>query len=144
MSDASVDWELASRIARRVAGTEPLASSYLYDSLEPDFAEATVLAEQLVSAETGLASLDGPARARVIDRGDWIDANIRSFQRLLRPLTDKVTESLDGPFSAVSGRVAAVQHRAADSARPQRPSGNNSVAKPVELLFFWPEQSRFA
>ena len=109
MSDASVDWDLASRIARRVAGTEPLASSYLYDSLEPDFAEATVLAEQLVSAETGLVSLDGPARARVIDRGDWIDANIRSFQRLLRPLTDKVTESLDGPFSAVSGRVAAVQ-----------------------------------
>lgn len=110
MSDASVDWELASRIARRVGGTEPLANSYLYDSLDPDFAAATVLAEQLVTAETGLSSLDGPARARVIDRGDWIDANIRSFQRLLRPLTDKVNESLDaGPLSGVTGRVAAVQ-----------------------------------
>lgn len=110
MSDATVDWELAARIARKVAGQEPLASSYLYDSLAPDFAEATELAEQLVTAETGLASLDGPARARVIDRGDWIDANIASFQRLLRPLTDKVTGSLDdGVFSAASSKVAAAQ-----------------------------------
>jgi len=106
----AVDWALAGRIARRVAGTEPLAESYLYHSLEPDFAEATVKAEELVAVETGLRSLDGPARGRVIDRGQWIDANIRSFQRLLKPLTDSLAERLsDGRMSTVSGRVGAVQ-----------------------------------
>ncbi len=110
MSDAAVDWELAARIARKIAGQEPLATSYLYDSLEPDFAEATKLAEQLVTAETGLTSLDGPARARVIDRGDWIDANIRSFQRLLRPLTEKVSDKLDeSVFSGLTSKVAAAE-----------------------------------
>ena len=109
MSDA-VDWALAARIAKRVAGQEPLAESYLYHSLEPDFAEATVRAEELVALETGLRSLDGPARGRVIDRGDWIDANIRSFQRLLRPLTESLTEKLaDGPMSKASERLGAVQ-----------------------------------
>ena len=106
----AVDWALAARIARRVAGQEPLAESYLYHSLEPDFAEATVRAEELVALETGLRSLDGPARGRVIDRGDWIDANIRSFQRLLRPLTDSLQEKLaEGPMAGVSGRLGAIQ-----------------------------------
>jgi coenzyme F420 biosynthesis associated uncharacterized protein len=109
MSDA-VDWALAARIAKRVAGHEPLADSYLYHSLEPDFAEATVQAEELVALETGLRSLDGPARGRVIDRNDWIDANIRSFQRLLRPLTESLTEKLaDGPMSRATERMGAVQ-----------------------------------
>ncbi len=106
----AVDWALAARIAKRVAGEEPLAASYLYHSLEPDFAAATVRAEELVANETGLRSLDGPARGRVIDRSQWIDANIRSFQRLLRPLTDSLTERLpDGAMSHVSGRIGAVQ-----------------------------------
>ena len=108
--DQTIDWEFAARIARRAAGVEPLSQSDLYQSLHADFAEATVLAEKLVADETGLRSLDGPARARVIGREDWIDANIRSFQRLLRPLTDKMEERApSGPMAAVSGKVAAVE-----------------------------------
>ena len=109
MTDA-VDWHLAARIAKRAAGVEPLSQSYLYDSLHDDFAASTILAEELVADETGLRSLDGAARARVIDRGEWIDANIRSFQRLLRPLTDKVTDNFsEGPMATVTGKVAAAE-----------------------------------
>ena len=90
-----VDWELAERVAVRVAGHEPLADSYHYDRLALDFEEVTAQAEELVERETGLRSAAGPARARVVDRGDWVRANLASFGRLLRPLTDKMAERLD-------------------------------------------------
>ena len=90
MSQDPVDWQLARRIAIKVAGDEPLARSYLGNALQSDFAEFTPRAEELVAAETGLTSDEGAARAKVIDRAGWIDANIRSFRRLLGPLIDKL------------------------------------------------------
>jgi coenzyme F420 biosynthesis associated uncharacterized protein len=89
-----VDWNMAERVAVRVGGRDPFESSYHYDSLAPDFAELTAEAEELVSAATGLRSLAGPARARVTDRAGWVRANIRSFSRLLRPITDKLDERM--------------------------------------------------
>src|ERR1700687_102522 len=90
-----VAWDLAKRVATRVAGKEPLADSYLYATLQPDFEELTQQAEELVTAETGLHSLVGPARARVTDRAGWVKANIASFQRLLRPVTAKLEVALE-------------------------------------------------
>src|SRR4051812_17226149 len=86
-----VDWTLTERIAVRVGGREPFAESYHYASLLPDFDELTAEAEELVAAATGLRSLAGPARARVTDRAGWVRANIASFRRLLRPLTDRLS-----------------------------------------------------
>ncbi|MGH9149531.1 MAG: zinc-dependent metalloprotease, partial [Acidimicrobiales bacterium] len=63
-----IAWDLAERVAVRVAGREPFAESYHYASLGPDFAEFTPLAEELVAEVTGLRSLAGPARGRVTDR----------------------------------------------------------------------------
>lgn len=90
----AVDWALAERVACRVAGREPFAQSYHYDSLAPDFTELTAQAEALVTQTTGLVSLAGPARARVTDRAGWIRANIASFQRLLRPLLHKLEQRM--------------------------------------------------
>src|SRR5689334_21522949 len=87
-----VDWGLAERIAVRVSGRELFAESYHYASLLPDFEELTAEAEELVYRATGLRSLAGPARARVTDRAGWVRANLASFSRLLRPLTDKLGE----------------------------------------------------
>src|SRR4051794_26805245 len=85
-----VDWRFAERVALRFSGTEPFAASYHAESLVPDFAELTTRAEELVAEATGLWSLAGPARAQVVDRAAWIRANLASFQRLLRPLLEKV------------------------------------------------------
>ncbi len=105
-----VDWDLARRVAVRVAGREPFAESYHYDSLAPDFLAATAEAEELVAAETGLRSLAGPARARITDRPGWIDANVASFQRLLRPVTDKLGDTLaSSPLSPVARRFAGME-----------------------------------
>jgi coenzyme F420 biosynthesis associated uncharacterized protein len=70
-----------------------------------DFAEVTALAEDLVADTTGLRSLAGPARARVADRAMWVDANVASFQRLMRPLLEKVTPR------AGTGRLAPLTRR---------------------------------
>ncbi|MFP3906059.1 MAG: zinc-dependent metalloprotease [Acidimicrobiales bacterium] len=105
-----VDWQLAASVATRVAGREPFADSYHWDSLEPDFAEFTAEAERLVADATGLQSLSGSARARVTDRPGWINANVASFQRLLRPLTDKVGPRLSrGPIAPVARGVAGAE-----------------------------------
>lgn len=108
--DSPVDWRLAAKVATRVAGREPFADSYHWDSLEPDFAEFTAQAEDLVAEATGLRSLSGLARARVTDRAGWIHANVASFQRLLRPLTDKVAPKMgDGPLAPVARGFAGAE-----------------------------------
>jgi coenzyme F420 biosynthesis associated uncharacterized protein len=115
-----VAWDLAERVAIRVARREPLEDSYLYARLEPDFEELTAQAEALVEAETGLRSFAGPARARVTDRQGWVSANVQSFQRLLRPVTERLGAALDNttgvgplrvnaPLAKVSRSVAGTQ-----------------------------------
>ena len=90
-----VDWDLAARVAGRIGGKEPLADSYHYAALGPDFHELTARAEELVGDYTGLRSSSGPARAAVTDRAGWVQANIQSFQRLLRPVTERLADRLN-------------------------------------------------
>ena len=107
-----ISWDTAQKVAARVGGREPLADSYHYASLEPDFRELTAEAEELVAAETGLRSLSGPARARVTDRAGWVAANLASFQRLLRPVTDKLSSRLgsgSNPVVPVGRAVAGAE-----------------------------------
>lgn len=118
---ATVDWELARRVAGRVAGKEQAPEPARSASLQPDLLELTSQAEELVAAETGLPSLAGPARARVTDRPGWVDANLQSFDRLMRPLLGKLDEAdlerepsllsrVTDPISdAVGPKAAAVQ-----------------------------------
>ncbi|HEX7132604.1 MAG TPA: zinc-dependent metalloprotease [Iamia sp.] len=110
MAPSAVDWELAERVAVRAAGTDPFHRSYHADSLVADFDELTTLAEEQVALATGLHSLAGPARARVDDRGDWIRANIASFQRLMRPVTNRLEEKMgSGLVAPVARRVAGAE-----------------------------------
>lgn len=105
-----VDWELAQRVAVRIAGREPFAESYHYSSLAPDFEELTAEAEELVGMSTGLRSLAGPARAKVTDRADWVRANIASFQRMLRPLTEKLEAKMSsGPMAPFARRATGAE-----------------------------------
>lgn len=106
----AVDWSVAERVAVRVARHEPFARSYHYGSLQPDFERLTAIAEDLVAAETGLRSLAGPARARVTDRPGWIRANLRSFQRLLRPVLDRFEDRVSSSrFAPVTARLAGAE-----------------------------------
>ncbi len=107
--DDAVDWGLARTVALRTAGTEPYTSPRHRSGLEDDFAEFTERAESLVENCTGLRSLSGPARGRVTDRIGWIDANLASFQRLLRPLTAKLGPASGGLLAPVTRRIAGAE-----------------------------------
>src|SRR3546814_14124032 len=74
--------------------------------MQADFEEATAEAEELVAETTGLRSLSGPARARVTDRAGWVGANVASFQRLLKPLTDKLGAKMEGSSTGGLARPA--------------------------------------
>jgi len=107
-----VDWELAERIATRLTPRDPFAASYLYDSLTADFDAATAEAEGLVGATTGLRSLAGPARARLVDRPQWVLANVRAFQRLLHPALERLGDrAATGPSLplALTRRLSAAE-----------------------------------
>jgi coenzyme F420 biosynthesis associated uncharacterized protein len=101
-----IDWQRAAKVAKRVAGTEPFADSYHGASLQVDFAELTEQAEELVAIETGLRSLSGPAKAKVANRSEWVEANIRSFQRLFAPMTAKLNDRLTGPMAPAARAIA--------------------------------------
>ncbi|MDQ2726203.1 MAG: zinc-dependent metalloprotease [Actinomycetota bacterium] len=89
-----IGWDVAERVAAKVAKRTPPVADFEFAALASDFEELTAEAETLVTAETGLQSQAGPARARVVDRPAWVHANVASFQRLLRPVTDKLAASM--------------------------------------------------
>lgn len=104
-----VDWGLAERVARRFAGREPLATSYLWDGLQGDFAAVTVEAEAAVTELTGLRP-PTPAVAAVLDRGAWVTANVQSMRRLLGPFSDRVgLRMARSPIAPVGRRVAGAE-----------------------------------
>jgi coenzyme F420 biosynthesis associated uncharacterized protein len=91
-----IAWDTAERIASSIARRRAPMLDYELQAMASDFDELTADAEVLVAEETGLHSLAGPARARVTDRAGWVSANVASFQRLLRPVMDKMEAALAG------------------------------------------------
>jgi len=86
-----VDWAAAQRVAEWSVGRRPPPLPYRPAELEADFAELTAQAEVLVAEATGLHA-PSPARARVVDRAEWVRANIASIQRLLGPTLHRLEE----------------------------------------------------
>jgi coenzyme F420 biosynthesis associated uncharacterized protein len=104
-----VDWDLAERVARRFAGREVIAASYLGESLHSDFSAVTTRAEQLVGDFTGLHA-PGTASACVLDRPQWVHANVASMRRMLHPLTERVADRMArSPVAPIGRRVAGTE-----------------------------------
>lgn len=79
-------------------------------AIRSDFLRLTAQAEELVVNETGLHPSSGPPRGVVVDRADWVRANIKSFRRLLSPLLEKLEQSpMPRPLTSVSGAVTGAQ-----------------------------------
>lgn len=116
-----VDWvraeQIALRIAARQSSTKGPAGGRANGSMaSADFVELAEIAEERVYATTGLRSSHGPATVQVIDRADWVRANISSFRGLVDPLLERLssdgssrTRLVGAPLAAVSRQVAAAQ-----------------------------------
>lgn len=105
----AVDWALAERVAIRIATRGEVVDEYALARMSEDFDHMTPRAEKLVGEETGLWSLQGDARSRLVSRPDWIRANIASFQRLLAPVVDKLDDMSDGPMGKVARGFAGAE-----------------------------------
>jgi coenzyme F420 biosynthesis associated uncharacterized protein len=124
---------LAERLAQRVAGHDPLESSYLAASLQADFDAVTARAEHLVGEFTGLVSPEDPARAMVLDRQHWVDANIRSFRNTLEPFTRRVGERMaQSPFAPAGRAVAGAEMGVLMGFLAQRVLGQYDLLVPDE------------
>jgi coenzyme F420 biosynthesis associated uncharacterized protein len=127
-----VDWATARRIAKLVAGHDPLSNSYLAASLQTDFEELTVTAEGLVASYTGLRPAAGVS-ARVLDRRGWVDSNLASMRTLLDPLMQRFGARLArSPVAPVSRRIAAGELGALLGYMSQRVLGQYDLLVPEE------------
>jgi coenzyme F420 biosynthesis associated uncharacterized protein len=101
---------MAERVAVALANRDGADFEHQRRQVSDQFDALTAQAQTLVEAHTGWTSLAGEARARVVDRTDWIRANIASFQRMLRPLTDRMESQLRaGPATFVGAKVAGAE-----------------------------------
>ncbi|HEV3363215.1 MAG TPA: zinc-dependent metalloprotease [Acidimicrobiia bacterium] len=124
---------MAERLARRVAGHDPLEQSYLAASLQSDFDAVTARAEHLVGEFTGLVSPDDPAKALVLDRQGWVEANLRSFRNTLEPFTRRVGERMaQSPFAPAGRAVAGAEMGALMGFLAQRVLGQYDLLVPDE------------
>jgi coenzyme F420 biosynthesis associated uncharacterized protein len=82
-----VDWQLAARVGRRVAGGEALPARAAWSR---QFTELSTTADRAVAEFTGLGGELPPPVAEPLDRGEWVEANLATLRRILRPLAEKV------------------------------------------------------
>ncbi len=98
----SVDWDFARKVAGKVSGEDTFADADHNGAVSAEMVRLTSQAEQLVEAETGLVSNAGSARGKTIDRLEWVDVNLSSFQRLLRPLLERMGSEAAEPTNVVT------------------------------------------
>lgn len=109
-SDRLVDFRAARAVGTRVSGSGPRLSTLDRARLLEDFGDVVRRAERMVEDFTGLTV--GPARTRpwVMSRGQWVDANLRGFERVLEPFARKVVGMRsDGPMAPARRAVLGAQ-----------------------------------
>jgi coenzyme F420 biosynthesis associated uncharacterized protein len=87
---ALIDWGTVSQTGRRVGGSGPPTPAVERARMREDLAEVVPDAETLIEEFTGLSSAGPRARAWLMSRGEWVNANSRGLQRLLEPLAERV------------------------------------------------------
>jgi coenzyme F420 biosynthesis associated uncharacterized protein len=79
-----LDVAFATKVGTALARRRALPSSYRPGALQDELARASILAQERVATEARL-SPPGEPTARVVDRAQWVAANIASVDRLIGP-----------------------------------------------------------
>jgi coenzyme F420 biosynthesis associated uncharacterized protein len=121
-----IDWSAAQRIGERIAGTPPEGGIHA-EAIEPlarDFASR-------VSAYSGLGPAARLPPLEVVDRGAWIEANLRTMRPMLAPLTARMGKEKSpfaGPMRSASGLLLGAQVGALTGLLSQRVLGQYDLA----------------
>jgi coenzyme F420 biosynthesis associated uncharacterized protein len=103
-----IDWELAISVGSRFAGTGPQVTRAEAEAVVAQLRADAGRSTSLVRDFTGLVAADHESGAAapllVVDRPGWIRANAETFDVLLTPFVDKMTEK-KGPPTGISRAV---------------------------------------
>jgi coenzyme F420 biosynthesis associated uncharacterized protein len=97
----AVDWALAARVGRAVAGPGPRATPEERARINSEFGALVAEADTLVRDFTGLHPAEPAGEPHVLGRGAWIDANIEGFRGLMSPVAKRLAE---GPLRTGASR----------------------------------------
>jgi coenzyme F420 biosynthesis associated uncharacterized protein len=109
-----VDWRLAAATGTRLVPPGPKIGLADAVATVEDLRRTADRADHQVAEATGLDAGTGSARTVVVDRPDWIRANVESFQVLADPIIDKLLAktSVNSPTAitaAIGSRAAGVE-----------------------------------
>jgi coenzyme F420 biosynthesis associated uncharacterized protein len=111
-----IDWDLAISVGSRLAGSGPEVSRDEAEAVVAELRDGAQRSTGLVRDFTGLVAADHETGATapllVVDRPGWIRANAESFDVLLTPFVDKVTDKKGQPSGigkAVGSRVTGAE-----------------------------------
>ena len=142
-----VDWSLARQIARFAAGDSSVAAA------DFDLAALSVDVQGPVAGYTGLLPPDPLPAAEVLDRRAWAEVNVATVAGLLEPVTDRISNRLDGggpmtgPMRTVTGAALAAEVGLVIGYMSQRVLGQYELSllqpeAPTRLLFVGPNLDR--
>jgi coenzyme F420 biosynthesis associated uncharacterized protein len=97
-------------VASRIAGTGPAIGPAHRAALDESLADVVAEAEGAVASFTALSLQGPPTRPWVMRRDEWIAQNLRGFEGLLEPVTQRLLgRRLEGPMAPVRRKALAVQ-----------------------------------
>jgi coenzyme F420 biosynthesis associated uncharacterized protein len=105
-----IDWRTARMVGEQVAGKGTALSAVERARLFEDFGDVVPEAERLVREFAMLASAEYRARPWVMTRSQWLQANLRGFERILEPFAEKViSHRPDGALAGIRRNFLAAQ-----------------------------------
>ena len=89
-----IDWDWATRIATRVSGLEGAIAAVDRPRLQREYEAMIREIERPIADYTGTTLPLGQTEVLVLDRADWIRANVANFKQLFQPLEDLYQSTL--------------------------------------------------
>lgn len=97
-----IGWDWAARVANRVSGADGALTPIEHADLSPYYTAMVRELEEPISAYTGTV-LPQSTDVFVMDRRDWIAANIENFRLLFEPIDDLYVELARGSGPSLPG-----------------------------------------
>jgi coenzyme F420 biosynthesis associated uncharacterized protein len=105
-----VDWDLAVSTAGALGRTGPSVTYAEAAEVVTELRRLTDVAEQHVTAYTGLTPLVAHPPVRVVDRRDWAAVNVEGLRQVITPVAAKLgAESSSAVVRAVGAKATGVQ-----------------------------------
>jgi coenzyme F420 biosynthesis associated uncharacterized protein len=110
MSGELVDWDLATSTGRRLARPGPALARGAADRVVAQLRTLAADAEGHVVDYTKLVPAGDPAPVSVVDRAEWIRANVAGLRVMSGPLLGKLEAKQSGRLTSAAGRrISGVQ-----------------------------------